>query len=68
MRKNMSKTDKTIRLLLAAVLITLNATHTISGTWGIASLVIAGIFIITSLAGTCPLYNAIGINTCKKTR
>jgi hypothetical protein len=29
-------------------------------------LILAGIFLLTSLIGTCPLYVPFGINTCKK--
>ena len=33
---------------------------------GIVLLVLAGIFVLTSLIGFCPLYYPFGISTCKK--
>jgi hypothetical protein len=66
MKENMGSTDKTIRVLLALVFATLYFTHTITGTLGLILLVLAGIFLLTSLIGTCPLYVPFGINTCKK--
>ena len=66
MKNNMGLTDKVIRLLIAALVIVLFYTNVISGTVGIVLLVFAGIFILTSLLGFCPLYLPFGINTGKK--
>jgi hypothetical protein len=66
MKENMGSTDKIIRVLLALVFATLYFTNTITGTLGLILLVLAGIFLLTSLIGTCPLYVPFGINTCKK--
>ncbi len=66
MKNNMGLTDKVIRLLFAALVIVLFYTNVISGTVGIVLLVFAGIFILTSLLGFCPLYLPFGINTGKK--
>lgn len=66
MKKNMSSADRIIRILLAAVISILYFTHAVTGTFGIIALVIAGIFIITGIVGTCPLYALIGITTQKK--
>jgi Protein of unknown function (DUF2892). len=64
MKKNMGNTDRIIRLLLAAVIAVLYFTNTITGTWGIVLLVLAGVFVITSLISFCPLYTLVGLNTC----
>jgi len=40
-------------------------TNVITGTLGIVLLVIAGVFVLTSLISFCPLYTILGINTCK---
>jgi len=65
MKKNMGSTDKIIRLLLAAVLIVLYFTGTLTGTLGIIGLVVAAVFTLTSLVSICPLYSVLGIKTCK---
>jgi fatty acid desaturase len=64
MKKNMGNTDRIVRLLLAAVIAILYFTNTITGTLGIVLLVLAGVFVITSLVSFCPLYTLVGLNTC----
>ena len=64
MKKNMSNTDRMIRLLVAAVVAVLYFTHTITGTLGIILLVVAGVFLLTSLISFCPLYSIFGVSTC----
>jgi hypothetical protein len=66
MKKNMGNIDKTIRVLLALVIIVLALTKMIAGTLAVVLLIISGIFLLTSLIGFCPLYWPFGINTCKK--
>jgi hypothetical protein len=66
MKKNMGSTDKIIRVLIAAVIAILFFTNVISGTFGIVLLVLAGVFVLTSLISFCPLYTLIGANTCPK--
>lgn len=65
MKKNMGIADRMIRLLLAAFFAGLYFTDTVTGTFGIILLVLAGVFILTSLVSFCPLYPLLGINTCK---
>ncbi len=64
MKKNMGSTDKIIRLIVAVVVGVLYFTHTIGGTVGIILLILAGVFVLTSLVSFCPLYTLFGINTC----
>jgi hypothetical protein len=64
MKKNMGSTDKIIRFVIAAVIAILYFTNVITGTLGIVLLVIAGVFVLTSLVSFCPLYTLIGMNTC----
>lgn len=66
MEKNMGSTDKTIRILIAAVILILYFVNVISGALGVILLIIAVIAIVTSLIGFCPLYKLLGINTNKK--
>jgi hypothetical protein len=63
MKKNMGSLDRTIRFVVAIVLIALFASGTITGVWGMAGLVLAGVFILTSLVSSCPLYMPFGIQT-----
>ena len=65
MKKNMGSADKIIRFILAAVFIALYFTGTVTGTVGIVLLVLAGVFILTSLVSFCPLYAPFGLKTCK---
>lgn len=65
MKKNMGGIDRVIRLIIAFVIALLFFTDVISGTLGIVLLVIAGIFLLTSLVSFCPLYLPFGIKTCK---
>lgn len=66
MKKNMGTADRVIRLLIAAVIAALFFTNVISDTLGIVLLVLAGVFVLTSLVSFCPLYAPFGINTCPK--
>lgn len=66
MKSNMGTTDKVIRIVVAILIAILYFTHIVTGTLGIVLLVFAGIFLLTSLIGFCPLYTLFGINTCKK--
>ena len=64
MKANMGSTDRIIRTIIALVVAALYFTGTISGTLGIVLLVLAVVFLLTSLVSFCPLYTAFGINTC----
>ncbi|MCB0541346.1 MAG: DUF2892 domain-containing protein [Bacteroidetes bacterium] len=65
MKKNMGTTDRIIRLIVAVIFATLYFTHTVTGTLGIVLLVLAGVFVLTSIVSFCPLYTLFGIKTCK---
>lgn len=63
MKQNMGVIDKVLRILLAVVIGILYFTDQVSGIAGILLLIMAGIFILTSFMGTCPLYLPFGIST-----
>lgn len=65
MKKNMGTADRVIRILIAAVIAVLYFMKMIPGTLGIVLLILAGIFVLTSLVSFCPLYAPFGIKTCK---
>lgn len=64
MKRNMGNADRFIRILIAAVVGVLYYTNVISGTLGIVLLVLAGVFVLTSLISFCPLYSLFGFSTC----
>jgi hypothetical protein len=66
MKKNLGTIDKVIRILIAVVFAILFFTNVITGTLGIILLVLAVVFVLTSLISFCPLYWPFGINTGKK--
>ena len=66
MKKNMGNIDKVIRILIAIVFVALYLTHVVTGTVGIILLVLAVVFVLTSLVSFCPLYLPFKISTLKK--
>ena len=66
MKKNMGTTDKVIRVLIALSIGVLYFLQVISGTLAIILLVLAGVFILTSLISFCPLYAVLGVRTTGK--
>ncbi len=64
MKKNMGSVDKIIRFVLAAVFVILYFTNLVTGTLGIFLLILAGVFVLTSLVSFCPLYLPFGLSTC----
>ncbi len=64
MKKNMGKTDKTIRLIIALVAAGLYFGGIVPATFGLILLVVAVVFVATSAISFCPLYAIFGIQTC----
>jgi uncharacterized membrane protein len=64
MKKNMGNVDKIIRIIIAVVFAVLYFTNTISGTLGLVLVVLAGVFVLTSLISFCPLYAIFGLSSC----
>jgi len=65
MKKNMGTADRIIRVIIAAIIAVLYFTGIIPGTLGVILLILAGVFVLTSLISFCPLYAPFGISTCK---
>lgn len=65
MKKNVGNTDRVIRLIAAAILAYLYFSGTVAGTVGLVLVVLAVIFVLTSLVSFCPIYAILGLNTCK---
>ena len=63
---NMSKVDRSIRLLVAAAIAILILGGVVVGAWAVVLGVLAAVFTLTAAVGTCPLYSILGISTCAK--
>jgi hypothetical protein len=64
MKKNMSNTDRVVRLLISVIFAVLYFTGTVSGTLGLVLVVLAAIFTLTSIISFCPIYAIFGLSTC----
>lgn len=65
MEPNMGSLDRILRVVAAAVIAYLYFNGTISGVIATTLLVLAGVFMLTSVVSFCPLYLPLGINTKK---
>ena len=65
MTKNMGAVDRILRILIAIGVAYLYFTGIVSGAFGIILIILAAIFVVTSLVGRCGLYTLFGIKTCK---
>ena len=65
MKRNMGNADRIIRIIIAIIVGALYFSGTITGTLGIILVVLAVVFVLTSLFSFCPLYAPFGISTCK---
>ncbi len=62
----MGSADRILRIIIAIAIAVLYFTNTISGTLGIALLILATVFVLTGFIGFCPLYAPFKIRTNKK--
>jgi len=65
MKRNMSNLDRIIRVVIAAVFAYLYFAGIVTGTLGIILLVLAGVFVLTSIVAVCPLYMPFKFSTRK---
>ncbi|MDH5408374.1 MAG: DUF2892 domain-containing protein [Gammaproteobacteria bacterium] len=65
MQNNVGKTDKLIRTIVALIIAALYFTGTIEGTVAAVLGIIAIIFVVTSLVGTCPIYLILKLSSKK---
>ena len=63
MKKNMGKVDKMLRIIVAMVIGVLYFNNSISGILGMLLIVLAIVFLLTSLINFCPLYLPFDIDT-----
>ncbi|WP_100616000.1 YgaP family membrane protein [Confluentibacter citreus] len=65
MKKNMGDLDRGIRIIIAIAIAVLYFTDTIEGTLAYILMAFSVVFVLTSFISFCPLYLALGMNTCK---
>jgi len=64
MKRNMGTIDRLVRgFVVAPAAIAWAAAVGWSGVWAVVALVVAGLMLLTALAGFCPLYAMLGIDT-----
>lgn len=66
MKANIGNIDKLVRIVLAAVIVVLFFTKTITGTIAIILLIGGAVLLITSFINFCPIWHFLGISTKKK--
>ena len=64
--KNIGKSDKIVRVLIAVLFTVLFLNQLVTGVMGVILVILAGVFLLTSVVGTCPLYLPFKINTNHK--
>ncbi|MGZ9236059.1 MAG: YgaP family membrane protein [Anaerolineales bacterium] len=65
MKRNMSNTDRIVRVLIAALFAYLYYGGLVTGGLGIVLLVLAGVFALTAVVAFCPLYAPFKLSTYK---
>ena len=65
MKRNMSNTDRIIRIALAALFAYLYFGGIVTGVLGIVLVVLGAVFLLTSIVAFCPLYVPFKIKTLK---
>jgi len=62
----MGTIDRTIRVIIAIVILILYFTKMIDGTLCLILLIIAAVFTLTSIVSFCPLYSIFRFSTCSR--
>jgi hypothetical protein len=65
MKRNMSNTDRIVRVVIAALFAYLYFGGIVTGALGIVLVVLGAVFLLTSVAAFCPLYVPFKLSTFK---
>lgn len=65
MKRNLSNTDRIVRVIIAALFAYLYFGGIVTGGLGIVLLVLGGVFLFTSVVAFCPLYLPLKFSTYK---
>lgn len=63
---NIGTIDKSVRIILVALIVALYFANVISGTVAIVLFIVAAILLITAFFNFCPIWHFLGISTKKK--
>ena len=65
MKRNMSNTDRIVRVVIAALFAYLYFSGAVAGTLGIVLVVLGAVFLLTAVFAFCPLYAPFKFSTNK---
>jgi len=65
MKRNMSNTDRIVRVVLAALFAYLYFGGIVTGGFGIVLVILGAVFLLTSIVAFCPLYAPFKFSTYK---
>ena len=65
MKRNMSNTDRIVRVIVAALFAYLYFGGIVTGGLGILLVVLGAVFLLTSVVSFCPLYTLVKFSTYK---
>ncbi len=65
MKRNMSNTDRIVRVIIAALFAYLYFGGIVTGTLGVILVVLGAVFLLTSIVAFCPLYAPFKFSTYK---
>lgn len=63
MKKNMGKSDRMIRIILAIILVSIDFFNVLDWSYSWVLSLFAIILVLTSLVNYCPMYKPFGIDT-----
>lgn len=66
MKKNMAIVDRIFRVVLVALVVVLYFSHVLSPVAAVVLGILAVVFLLTSIVGTCPIYLLLGISTKRR--
>ena len=66
MKRNMSNTDRIVRVVLAALFAYLYFGGIVTGVFGIVLVVLGAVFLLTAAVAFCPLYLPFKFSTLKQ--
>ncbi len=65
MKRNMSNTDRIVRVIVAALFAYLYFSGVVAGALGIVLVVLGAVFLLTAVVAFCPLYAPFKFSTYK---
>lgn len=65
MKRNMSNTDRIVRVIVAALFAYLYFSGIVPGALGIVLVAVGAVFVLTSIVSFCPLYALFKLGTYK---